>query len=270
MLEVFRIPFMQQALLAGLLVAVTCAFLGVFVVLKRIVFVGIALAQLSSAGVALALLLGLSAGLYPTLFSLLFMSVGIFLFSVTTRRIPQESLIGIGYAGAAALGILLVARSAAGESHMLNLLFGNILAATPKDILLLVAAFGLVGLLHFFFHKEFIFVSFDAEMASALGLKARLWDLLLYLSIGVTIAVAIKVAGALLVFALLVIPATGALLAARRLRGVFLLSGGLAVIPVVAGLWLAFVWDLPPAATIVMLAFGLLLLALLAGKIRGR
>jgi ABC-type Mn2+/Zn2+ transport system permease subunit len=270
MLEVFQIPFMQQALLASLLVGATCAFLSGFVVLKRIVFVGITLAQLSSAGVALAMLFGLTAGFYPTIASLLFMLIGVALFSLrpSGRRLTQESLIGLAYATATALGVLLVARSASGESHLLNLLFGNILAAIPRDSCLMAGVFAAVGVVHYLFHKEFVFVSFDAEMARTLGVKPRLWDLLLYLTLGVTIAVSIRVAGVLLVFAFLVIPGMIGLLLTQRLKYVFLIAIGAAIIPVVLGLYLSFIFDLPSAATIVLAAFLLLCLAYLIGKMR--
>jgi ABC-type Mn2+/Zn2+ transport system permease subunit len=268
MFDVFQIPFMQQALVATVLVGVTCAFLSVFVVLRRIVFVGVALAQLSSAGVALALFLGVTAGFALTGASLAFMLVGVVFFALPTvgRRVSQEAVIGTGYAAAAALGILLVARSAAGESHMLNLLFGNILAATPKDNLLMAIVFACVGLVHHRFHKEFIFVSFDPEMARTLGVRTRGWDLLLFLTVGVTIAVAIRVAGALLVFAFLVIPGLTGLLAGGKLGRAFLVSIGAAVISAVAGLHLSFIFDLPSAATMIVLACAVLGITAVFGR----
>ena len=266
MVEVFRIPFMQHALLAGLLISVLCAFLAVFVVLKRIVFVGVALAQMSSAGVAMALLLGLS----PTLLSLLFMLLGVAVFSIRSseKKVPRESIIGIAYATAAALGILLVARSAQGESHMLNLLFGNILAVTPGDIHLMAGTFIGVGLIHCLFHKEFVFSSFDPEMAETLGMRARIWELIFYLTLGVTIALAIRTAGMLLVFAFLVVPGVFGLMLARVLKTAFVLAMIAAVIPVVLGLYMSFVLDLPSAATIVALSFLLVCLAVPMTRLR--
>ncbi len=260
MIEIFQIPFMQQALLASLLAGVTCAFLAVFVVLKRVVFVGIALAQLSSAGVALALLLGLTAGWHLTLSSLVFMLAGVALFSAPLggRQLPREAIIGIAYAVASALGILLVARSAAGESHMLYLLFGNILAVTPLDNWLMGGVFAAVALIHYLFHKEFVLVSFDPETADTLGVRSRRWELLFYLTLGVTIAIALRVLGALLVFSFLVIPGVIGLLVAPRLRGAFVGAALAAVVSAAAGLYLSFALDLPTAATIVLLAFALL------------
>lgn len=263
MIEAFRIPFMQQALLAAVLVSSACAFLAVFVVLKRIVFVGMALAQLSSAGVALGLMLGLMENVHLTLFSLLFMLAGVALFAapVAGRRLPRESLVGAVYSLASALGVLLVARSAAGESRMLGLLFGNILAASPWDNLTMAAVFAGIGLVHWLFHKEFVFVSFDPEMAQTVGLRAGAWDLLLHLTLGATIAVAIRTAGALLVFTFLVVPGMVGLGVGRGLRAAFVASVVAAVVPAVVGLYLSFALDLPTAATMVVLSLAVLLLS---------
>ena len=128
--------------------------------------------------------------------------------------------------------------------------------------------FGGVGLVHYLFHKEFLFVSFDPEMARTLGVRARGWDLLLYLTLGVTIAIAIRVAGALLVFAFLVIPGIVGLALSSRLRYAFAISAAAAIVPAVSGLYLSFVLDLPSAATIVLAAFVLLCLALPVGRLR--
>ncbi len=116
---------MQQALLSGVLVALFCSYIGLYVVLKRTVFVSVALAKMSSAGVALGLMQGFSPSWGAAIFTLL----GVILFSlrIAPRRVPHESYIGLIYCVAGALGILLIARSAQGESHMMTLLQGNVL-----------------------------------------------------------------------------------------------------------------------------------------------
>src|SRR3990170_452310 len=131
MISLFRDSFLQTALIASLVVGAVCAYLGVYVVLRRIVFVGAALAQVSSAGVGLAML----AGQNPSLVSLAMTLGGVAAFSVKSkdRRTTQESLIGIGYAVASALAVLFVAKSAQGEAHMLDVLSGNILTVTPAE-----------------------------------------------------------------------------------------------------------------------------------------
>lgn len=267
--ETFRLDFMQHALLAGLLVGAVCGYLSVYVVLKRIVFVGIALAEMSSAGIALALWLGGILGLameehnhLTTVGAVALMLLGVLLFSIpwSRRRIPPESTIGIGYAVAAAGALVLMARSATGEAHMMDLLFGNILTVSVCDIATFAGVGSLVLLVHLLFAKEFLFTSFDPETASTLGYQPRRWEVLFYLTLGVTIAFAIRLVGVLLVFALLILPAVTALLLTRRLGRAFPVSVACGVLPTAVGLYLSYVADLPSGACIVLLSFALLTL----------
>jgi len=257
-LEYLQQPFFRNAVIAGLLIAGICSYLGVYVVLKRIVFVGAALAQISSSGVALALLLGFS----PILFSLLSSLLGIALFSLipVRKKIPMEGIIGVSYITASALGVLFVAKNPVGEARALNFLFGNILTVPEKEIVLLVSVALSIGLVHYLFYKEFILVSFDYEMAQAQRISAGLWDLLLYLTLGVTIAFSIKSAGILIVFAFLVVPAVTARLVTDKIKWVFALAilfGGLAT---VLGLYLSVIFDLPSGSAIVATSVGILVL----------
>lgn len=264
----FAPSFMRWALLAGLIVALACAYVGVYVVLKRIVFVGVALAEVSSAGVALAILMGFN----PFIGAVALMFVGIGLFSVrwSPRRVSQESFIGIGWAVASALGVLLIAKSAQGEAHMHDLLFGNILTVDPVDVRHTAIGMACVLLIHALFTKEFLFVSFDSDTANAMGYRARAWDMLLYATIGLAIAFSIHTVGVLLAFSALVLPPVTALLLTRRMRSALILSVILGMIPVPIGLYLSFAKDLPSSATIVAVMFALLLLGGLISRVRGR
>jgi zinc transport system permease protein len=258
MLDYLQQPFFRNAVIAGLLVAGICSYLGVYVVLKRIVFVGAALAQISSAGVALALLLGFN----PLLFSLLFSLIGIILFSLIPfrKKVPMEGIIGVSYICASALGVLFVAKNPAGEARALNFLFGNILTIPEQEIIILAFLVIGIGLIHYLFYKEFIMISFDYEMARAQRIPAGFWDLLLYLTLGVTIAFSIKSAGILIVFAFLVVPAITARLITDKIRWIFawsILFGGLAT---VLGLYLSVVFDLPSGSAIVATSVGILVL----------
>ncbi|HEX8834070.1 MAG TPA: metal ABC transporter permease [Abditibacteriaceae bacterium] len=253
LVETYSKDFMRQALLAGLSVALICSYLGVYVVLKRIVFVGVALAEMSSAGIALGLLLGFA----PILGAMLFTLLGVVFFSLrfASRRLPNETFIGIAYSIAAALGILLIAKSAQGETHMLKLLQGDVLTVSPRETLVMIGAFAVVGLLHVLFNKEFLLVSFDREAASTLGFRAAMWDFLLFLSIGLVIAFSIYAVGILLTSTLLVLPAATALLLANRMRSAFVLAPVFGTVPVVLGLHLSLVTDMPASAVVVALSF---------------
>ena len=257
----FQIDFIRQALWAGLIVALMCSFLGVYVVLKRIVFVGVALAELSSAGIAVGLWLGFS----PIWGAMLLMVFGVTMFAVrwSPRRVPTESVIGIVYSVAGALAILCIAKSAQGETHMLKLLQGDVLTVAPGETLEMLGIFSVVALVYALFGKEFLLVSFDRDAASTMGYNAERWDFLLYLTIGVVISFSIRATGVLMATTMLIIPGVTALLLAQRIRWVWPIALIFGVLPVVFGLHLSLLLDLPASAVIVALSF-LFLLAVLA------
>jgi ABC-type Mn2+/Zn2+ transport system permease subunit len=266
LLSVFRDSFMQTALLASLIVGAVCAYLGVYVVLRRIVFVGAALAQVSSAGVGLALLTGQN----PSILSILLTLGGVAAFSAKSkdRRTTQESYIGIGYAVASALAVLFVAKSAQGEAHMLDVLSGNILTVTRAQVWLMAAVGAAAVALHTLFHKQFLFSAFDPETAQSSGIKSGWWDLFFFLLLGVTISLGIKLAGTLLVFAFLVLPAVTALLLSQRLGRIQTIAIGTASIATLGGLYASVRLDLPSGPTIVAFSFALLAVAWIISRFR--
>ncbi len=266
MTDLLEQSFVQHALLAGTLVAATCSFVGVYVVLKRIVFLGIALAQIASAGVALALLLGWN----PLITAIGASLAGALAFSqIRWRgRAPIEGVLGISYVLAAALGIVFIAKNPVGEARALNWLFGNILSVPMDELVALAIVTVLVALVHLQFQKEFVFVSFDFETAAAQGLKARVWDFLLYLTLGVVVAFAIRSVGVLVTFALLVLPAMGARFLTVGIGAMFVVAVLLGTLSIPVGLAAAFVYDLPTGAAI-CLTVGILFAAALAVRSLG-
>lgn len=249
MFSAFQIPFMQKALVVSLITGGFLSFLGVYIVLRRIVFVGIALSQITACGFAL----GFLSGINPLLSSIIFTLIGVILFSVqpTGKKVPQESIIGLAYALAASLGILFVAKSAQAETNILNLLSGNILTVTNSQVYTALTVFCLVAVFHFLFYKQFIFVSFDPETAATSGLNAKLWNFIFYLIVGIVISTSIRTSGVILTFGYMVIPAVSALMVVRNLKKAFLLSVILGLIATFSGLYLSFVLDLPSGPTIV-------------------
>jgi ABC-type Mn2+/Zn2+ transport system permease subunit len=274
MLEILLL--FQDAFLASLLIALGCAVTGVFVVYRRVVFVSAALAQLSSAGVALALFLaGWGVGL-GWLGSELFLSSvltlgGVLFFALEgdRHRIPGDARLGIAYVMAGAVAVLLVAQAAGGDAHAL-LFRGNILGIRGDETLLLMGVMAGVLLLHLLFHKEFVFVSFDGEMAATLGYRVRLWTVILYLTLGAVIAVSIASAGVLLVFSSLVLPPVTGILLGRSLRGVLFWSAGSGVGAAAAGFLLSIRFDLPTGPSIVATSGVLVALAWWGGGLLGR
>jgi zinc transport system permease protein len=266
----------RDALYGALVIGVTCAVLGVYVVLRRIVFVGAALAQLSSACIALSLFLGgygltATLGEHPTAVSLVVTMLGAVFFGLGggRRLISSEASIGVTYAVAAAAGILLVAKASHGEVHDI-FLQGNILGITPRDTLVLLAVSGPVLLAHAVFYKEFLFVSFDRETARTLGYRVDVWNLLLYFSLGLVIASAMRFAGVLLVFNFLVLPAVTGLLLSGSMAGTITWAVISALVAVAVGFSLSVSFDLPSAPAMIAISGLLTMLAWLVRRVRER
>jgi zinc transport system permease protein len=263
----------RDALYGALVIALACSVLGVYVVLRRIVFVGAALAQLSSAGIALGTFLygmGIGGELthHPVAMALIVTIAGAIFFGLGgggRAGVPPDAVIGVTYAVAAAAGILLVAKSRVGEAHDL-FLQGNILGITPTDTLILIAVAVPVLLVHAVFYKEFLFVSFDRETARTLGYNVRRWNLLLYLTLGVVIAYAMQFAGVMLVFNFLVLPAVTGLLLARSMAGIFAIAIASALLAAIIGFSLSVPFDLPSGPAIIAVSG---VLALGAWGVRG-
>jgi ABC-type Mn2+/Zn2+ transport system permease subunit len=175
-------------------------------------------------------------------------------------RFPPEGMIAIFYMLASSAAILLIAKNPQGETDLMNVLFGNILTVNRRQLIETFAVALPCVLVTAVFFRMFMFTAFDREMASACGIKSDLWQAVYFLMLGTVIVVGIRMSGALLTFAYLVIPAYVGLRLSRSLKGV--VAWGLLLGPVSTflGLWLSFAKDLPtgPSVTIILVGFGLL------------
>src|SRR6266403_1438115 len=240
MWEVMLWPIVACVLLPWLLV-----YLGLHVVQRGIIFIDIAMAQMASLGICLAVLLHLDLESWTTFsIALAFTLVGAAVFSVTGKRasqIPQEAVIGISYVVAAAAAVLLLSRAAEGDEEIKNMLVGNILL-----------------------------VSYDRDGAYQKGLHVRRWDFLFYAVFGLVVTSFVRIAGVLLVFSYLIVPAICGINLAHRI-GIRLLIGWIiALVGGIAGLFLSYWWDLPSGAAIVCTFGGLLIAVAGYALIRAR
>ena len=249
MSDLLQLDFLRHALAASLLIALMLSAMGVYVVVRRVVFVGAALAQVSAAGAALGILLGMHAEWVAMAATL----VGVALLSIRPRRVvlPAEGAIGIGFALASTLAILIIAKTPGGEGDTLLLLYGNILAVPPRELIELAFVSPLLILVHVLFRRQFFMVAFNPEISQAAGVRVQFWNFLLYMTLGVGIASGIHVAGSLLTFAYLVVPPLAGLMIARRAWHVLVFSLILAVAGTVLGIWGSVRWDLPTGPSIV-------------------
>jgi zinc transport system permease protein len=252
----------REAFLGALVIGLGCSILGVFVVYRRVVFVAAALAQLSSAGVALAgflagsgIALAVGPGGSELALSLLATFVGVIFFSLEggRRRVPGDALLGIAFVLAGAAAVLLAAQTAGADAQAL-LLRGNILGITGGEIRLLSAVIFIVLAVHFLFHKELVFVSYDREMAATLGFHTLRWSLLLYAMLGLVIAVSIQAAGVLLVFSFLVLPPVTGILLGNSLPAVMAWSSGSGLAAAALGFIVSVQLDLPTGPAIVAMS----------------
>ena len=259
--------FAQRALVAGILLGVTCAVLAVFVVLRRMAFIGIGISHAALGGVALGLVLGLSP-----LTGAVIVSVGVaWAIAWLSGRgtVSEDTAIGIFFPTAMALGVAVISLTPTYRQDLLGYLFGNILSVTPSDIRLLVVLAGLALGLLAYFYKEFLFAGVDEEAARAAGLPVERLRFLLLTILAVTIVAAMKLVGIVLVSAFLVIPAATGQALAGSMRGMLSVSVASAVAAVIGGLWLSWRWNLPSGAAIVLLSAVLFFLALAAGSRSG-
>ena len=251
-------PIVACVLLPWLLV-----YLGLHVVTRGIIFIDIAMAQMASLGICVAVLLRLDLEGWPAFgIALSFTLLGAAIFSLTGKRasqIPQEAIIGISYVVAAATAVLLLSRAAEGDEQIKNMLVGNILLVSPTDVWRCFALFASVGIVHFVLRRFFLLVSFNRDAAYERGLRVRWWDFLFYALFGLVVTSFVRIAGVLLVFSYLIVPAVCGISLTNSLSKRLLIGWLIALIGGVAGLFLSFRFDLPSGAAIVC-TFGIMLL----------
>lgn len=248
--EPLRHPFMRTAILAAILVGITCATIGVYVVLRRMAFIGDALAHTALPGLVVAYLNGWSLFGGAVVAGLL-TALGIGWLS-RREEVREDTAIGILFTGMFALGILLISTTRSFRD-LTHILFGNILGVTPADLLLIagVTVITLVALIAF--HKELELASFDPTHAEVIGLRPDRLRYLLLILLSLTVVTSIQVVGVVLTSAMLVTPAAGAALVTNRLPRMMVISSLIAVVSGVAGLYISFYQNVSSGAAIVLM-----------------
>ena len=258
---------LRNSVYTSVLIGFGCPFVGVFLVLRRLVFMGVALPQISSTGVALALSVPMWLGLMKPghaahsehliafAGSMFFSLAAILLLAFFERRGrgSPEGRLGTAYVVASALSILLLAKNRYAEVGWLDLLKGEIITIDNYDLEITGATLAVVLVALLLFHKEFLLVSFDRAMAATLGKKVLLWDIVIYLLIGVTVSISVLSVGPLISFGFLLVPALTAHLFAQNMRQFFTLASLLGGVTAFLGFWLAYQWDWPVGPTDVVL-----------------
>ena len=243
------------ALYGSILVGISCAFLGVYIVARRVVFLGAVLTQVSVMGLALTFLPFFPVPHTVGSLGITMATVVILSRMLTGKKIPRDGVLGVVFITSVAARILIMQKAQRVEvAEIENLLRGDILFVTPELFALMAGAFAVAMVLHLLFFKEFTYTSFDPETAQTQGFNAAGWDLAFYLIAAALIAFATHMVGDLFVFGFLVIPPVTAMLLTRSVKAIFLLSVAIGAIAPVVGLFLAFVIDVPASPAIVGVA----------------
>jgi zinc/manganese transport system permease protein len=256
--------FFLPPLAACLVIVAIHSYLGLHVIAREVIFVDLSLAQMAALGSAIAVLAGSEPdSTLSFVYALGFTTLGAAVFALTRTdrrgRVPQEAIIGIIYVVASAAAILVADRTPRGGEAIKDILVGSLLWVTWPVIARLAAIYAVIGVLHWVLRRRFLTISFHPEEAEARGWKVKWWDFLFYLSFGTVITFSVPIAGVLLVFSFLVVPAAIAFQFARRPGSLALASWISGIVASAAGLWLSFRHDLPTGPLIVCM-FGLLLL----------
>jgi ABC-type Mn2+/Zn2+ transport system permease subunit len=280
--QIFSPDFLlRNSIYTSVLVGLACPLVGVFLVVRRLVFMGVALPQISSTGVAVALSLPLwfgfklsehsshSAHTLAFVGSITFSLTAILVLAFLERRGSgqPEGRLGTAYVVASALSILLLAKNPYGEIGWLDMLKGEIITISNFDLGLTAATLALVVVTLGLFHKEILLVSFDRETAIIMRKNVVFWDVLLYVLIGLTVSMAVLSVGPLIAFGFLLIPALTAHLFARNMHQFTVLASLIGGVAAFLGFCIAYRWDLPVGPTDVVLLGVLYAIAWIVARI---
>ncbi len=248
----FQYDFMNNALAAGLAASVLCGVIGIYVILNKIVFISDGIAHAAFGGIGLGYFLGYD----PLAFgvgSAVLTALGIGMVS-SRARISEDTAIGVFMATGMALGIMLLTLSQGYARDLYGYLFGNILAVTRSDVLLISALTLTILVLVFLLYKEFLLLSFDPIYAEAIGLPVQSLRLLLLVMVAFSVVILIKIVGIIMVIALLTIPGA---ISRRHMMGLPAIMAGsifLGAVFVTIGLLISYELDVPSGATIILTA----------------
>ena len=261
MFDMFQLPFMVQAFTAAVITGILLSYMGVHVVGRGIVFVDLALGQISSLGVAFAAFIGTGVTSIPLIFTL----AGALLMSfinIRDKRLKQEAIIGILYAFASALTVLFISKTAHGDSDIQEVLFGNILSVSWQQITNVGIVFGAILLVQLVFFKKFFGLteSFENGVNHLVGIF-NIWNFLFYISIGLAIVFAVKINGVIPVFSYLIIPAVSAIMITKNKAAVLIIAIVISILGSFFGLNFSFKYDFPAGSSIVVILGGIFILA---------
>lgn len=267
-LQMFSYPFMQRALIAGVLVSLCAALLGVSLVLKRYSMIGDGLSHVSFGALAIAVALDFT----PLYFSIpVVILAAFFLLRMANHpRWNSDAAIAVMSASALAIGIIVISRTTGMTTDVDNYMFGSVLAMTREDVALSVALCAAVLVLFILFYHKLFAVTFDESFSRATGLNVDWYNTLLAILTALTIVLGMRMMGAMLISSLVIFPALTAMRLFKSFRGVVICSAVTSVGCFCAGLTASFVLSTPVGASVVVANLALFLLSCVAAAVRHR
>src|SRR6476660_869181 len=260
LLALMWMPFLMCLVLTGI-----HAYLGFHVIAREVVFVDIALAQIAALGATAAFLFGFDLEAWESYaFALAFTILGALVLALTRsreRHVSQEAVIGVVYAVSSAAAVLLADRSPHGAEHLRGMLVGSILSVGGPEVAKVAILYALVGLFHWLCRRPFFLISTDPDRAYREGWRVRAWDFAFYASFGVVDTSSVRIAGVLLVFSYLIVPALAGILLGRTVTQKLVIGWAFGTLVSVIGMSASAIFDFPTGATVVC-AFGLTLIVL--------
>jgi manganese/iron transport system permease protein len=262
----FQFEYMQRAFVAALIVGTLCSTIGVYVVLRKLAFIGDGIAHASFAGVVVAYIRGLDYYVGAAIVAIV-TALGI---GFVNRRgnVSLDTAIGVLFTGAFALGVFLMSRLQNYAVDLQSFLFGNILAVSKGDLILIVALSALVVVSMVLLYRPLLYTSFDPVVAEASGINAGFVSYALLVLLALTIIISLETVGIVLVAALLVTPAASAYQLTRRFTRMLALSATIGAACAVLGLYTSYYLQAASGATIVLLATAFFFVAMFVGRLR--
>ncbi len=256
LLEILSFGFIQRALLAGTLIAVLCSVLGVFLVLRRMSLIGDGLAHVTfgSTAIALALKLYSAASLLVSLPIVLLASLGI-LKLTEKARLSGDAAIGIVSSLGISAGIILASVGGGYNVDLLSYLFGNILSISSEEVAIAIGLFCVVMVLLALYFQDLFAITFNEELAKVSGIRTNTINAVLVLLTALSVVLAMKLVGIMLISSLLILPAASALQLARSFKGCVAMAAIQGCCSVVSGIFISFYTNLPTSATVMMVNF---------------
>jgi len=266
--ELLTLPFMQRAILAGLVLGLLLSYLGIFVTLRKMAFFSDGIAHAALAGAAIGLLTRFSPLLSALIFSMLLAALVYWLEKKSS--LSSDAIIGIMFTSGMALGVVLISLRPGYQPELISYLFGNILAIRRIDLALIMVMAAVILAFIFTHKRKLTLLALDREMACMAGINPDLYELLLYIMLACALVLGIRVLGVILVSAILIIPVSTARLLSRSFKALTWLTVLVAEFTILAGVFLSFFLDLPTGAVIVLTGSVLFSLAFLVSSLLRR